>query len=103
MSWFEDYEDMRMECDECHTVINFHEEDIHNGTYIVCPRCGKHIELEGWETPKMVDIDKVKEWIFDTFYEDEHDGDYDYGQPYIVCKLDTMEQLLKNFEKTMGE
>ena len=103
MSWFEDYEDMRMECDECHTVINFHEEDIHDGTYIVCPRCGKHIELEGWESPKMVDIDKVKDWIFDTFYEDEHDGDYDYGQPYIVCTLDTMEQLLKNFEKTMEE
>lgn len=259
MSWCEDYEDMRMECDECHTVINFHEEDIHDGTYIVCPRCGKHIELdimsaiilkngdvividslqnddkmiavfdrygddnrlyvytqmemsndelfcnewnfpydmkkihyrlatdleknrlygalykyfteeydcdwdlhftdssyfsilnclfkvfhinvneindinfkcpdvvgdirdyiwdiccnvlgvkndisssENEETPKMVDIEKVKDWIFDTFYEDEHDGDYDYGQPYIVCTLDTMEQLLKNFEKTMEE
>ena len=50
---------------------------------------------------KMVSIDKVKEWIFDTFYEDEHDGNYDYGQPYIVCTLDTMEQLLENFEKTM--
>ena len=59
-------------------------------------------EFEDEDKPKMVDIDKVKDWIFDTFYEDEHDGDYDYGQPYIVCTLDTMEQLLKNFEKTMG-
>ena len=255
---FEDYEDMRAECDECHTVINFHEEDVRDGTYIVCPRCGKHIvldamsannfkngdvividslqndnkmiaifdrygddnalyiyiqmetsndelffnhnewnfpydmkkiqyrlatdleknrlygalykyfteeydcnwflhftdssyfdildcllkvfcikddddnfecpdfvqdirnyiwdiccnvlgvknditEIEDEDKPKMVDIDKVKDWIFDTFYEDEHDGDYDYGQPYIVCTLDTMEKLLENFEKTMGD
>ena len=63
--------------------------------------------LETWEEKnnsvhdEMVSIDKVKEWIFDTFFEDEHDGDYDYGQPYIVCTLDTMEQLLENFEKTM--
>ena len=63
--------------------------------------------LETWEEKnnsvhdEMVSIDKVKDWIFDTFYEDAHDGDYDYGEPYIVCTLDTMEQLLENFEKTM--
>lgn len=55
------------------------------------------------DEPKMVSIDKVKDWIFDTFYEDAHDGDYDYGQPYIVCTLDTMGQLLDNFEKTMED
>lgn len=101
MSWCEDYEDMRMECDKCHTVINFHEEDIHDGTYIVCPRCGEHIELEESQTPEMVDVDKVKDWIFDTFYESAYDGDYNYGQPYIECTLDTMGQLLDDFEKTM--
>lgn len=61
MNRCEDYEDMRMECDECHTVINFHEDDIHYGAYIVCPRCGEHIELEDCQNPKMVDIDKFNE------------------------------------------
>lgn len=60
-------------------------------------------QFEDEDKPKMVSIDKVKEWIFDTFYEDEHDGDYDYGQPYIVCTLDTMRQLLDDFEKTMED
>jgi hypothetical protein len=55
------------------------------------------------DEPKMVSIDKVKDWIFDTFYESTHDGDYNYGQPYIECTLDTMGQLLENFEKTMEE
>ena len=45
--------------------------------------------------------EKCMDWLFDNFYEDERDGDYDYGQPYIVCTLDTMGQLLENFEKTM--
>lgn len=60
-------------------------------------------ELEDEDKPKMVSIDKVKDWIFDTFYESTHDGDYNYGQPYIECTLDTMGQLLENFEKTMEE
>lgn len=60
-------------------------------------------QFEDEDKPQMVSIDKVKEWIFDTFYEDEHDGDYDYGQPYIVCTLDTMGQLLDDFEKTMED
>lgn len=60
-------------------------------------------ELEDEDKPKMVSIDKVKDWIFDTFYESTHDGDYNYGRPYIECTLDTMGQLLENFEKTMEE
>ena len=39
------YEDMRIECYECHTVINFHEEDIIRGYYIICPRCGEEITI----------------------------------------------------------
>ena len=46
-------------------------------------------------------IEALDNWVFDTFYEDERDGDYDYGQPYIVCKLDTMEDLLNDLHKTM--
>ena len=46
-------------------------------------------------------IEALDDWVFDTFYEDEHDGDYDYGQPYIVCKLDTMEDLLNDLHKNM--
>lgn len=40
----EDYEDMRIECDICHTVINFHEDDIVDN-YVICPRCGEHLIL----------------------------------------------------------
>lgn len=40
-----DYEDMRIECYECHTVINFHENDIVRGYYVICPHCGEHIDL----------------------------------------------------------
>lgn len=46
-------------------------------------------------------IEALDDWVFDTFYEDEHDGDYDYGQPYIVCKLDTMEDLLNDLHNNM--
>lgn len=56
---------------------------------------------EDKDEPKMVDIDKVKDWIFETFHERAYDGDYNYGQPYIECTLDTMTQLLGDFEKTM--
>ena len=37
---------MRIECYDCHTVINFHEDDIIGNHYVICSRCGKHIELE---------------------------------------------------------
>lgn len=49
---------------------------------------------EDKDEPKMVDIDKVKDWIFETFYESAYDGDYNYGQPYcwtdvmIECKVE---------------
>lgn len=39
------YEDMRIECCKCHTVVNFHEDDILDGYYVICPRCGEHLEL----------------------------------------------------------
>lgn len=39
------YEDMRIECCKCHTVINFHEDDILDDYYVICPRCGEHLEL----------------------------------------------------------
>ena len=39
------YEDMRIECCKCHTVINFHEDDILDGYYVICTRCGEHLEL----------------------------------------------------------
>lgn len=42
---YEYYEDMRIECYECHTVINFHEDDIIRGYYIICPRCGEEISI----------------------------------------------------------
>ena len=39
------YEDMRIECCKCHTVINFHEDEIIDDYYVICPRCGEHLEL----------------------------------------------------------
>ena len=41
----ENYEDMRIECYECHTVVNFHEDDIVDGYYVICPRCGEHLVI----------------------------------------------------------
>lgn len=40
-----DYEDMIIECYNCHTVINFHEDDIVNGCYVICPCCGEHLVI----------------------------------------------------------
>lgn len=42
---YEDYEDMRIECYECHTVINFHEDDVIENRYVKCPRCGEEISI----------------------------------------------------------
>lgn len=47
-------------------------------------------------------VEKFQDWLFATFYEDEHDGDYDYGKPYIVCKFDTFEDMLKDLSKKMN-
>lgn len=56
------------------------------------------------EHPKegMVDIDKVKEWLFENFSEWTSDGDYDYGKPYLVSRFDTLEDMINDFDKTMG-
>lgn len=48
-------------------------------------------------------IEKVKQWLFDSFYEMERDGDYDYGQPYIECVFDTFNEMMDDFDKTIGE
>ena len=40
-----EYENMIIECYDCHTVINFHENDIVNGCYVICPCCGEHIVI----------------------------------------------------------
>ena len=40
-----EYEDMIIECYDCHIVINFHEDDIVNGCYVICPHCGTHLEI----------------------------------------------------------
>ena len=40
-----EYEDMIIECYDCHTVINFHEDDIVDGCYVICPYCGEHLVI----------------------------------------------------------
>jgi hypothetical protein len=42
---YEDYEDMRIECYECHEVINFTEDDVIENWYVKCPRCGEEISI----------------------------------------------------------
>lgn len=42
---YEYYEDMRIECYECHTVINFHADDVIENRYVKCPRCGEEISI----------------------------------------------------------
>lgn len=39
------YEDMRIECHNCRTVVNFHNDDIFDDFYVICPRCGEHLVL----------------------------------------------------------
>lgn len=36
---------MVIECYDCHEVINFNEDDIIDGYYVVCPSCGTHLLL----------------------------------------------------------
>ena len=52
---------------------------------------------------KMVSLEDVCNFLNDHLYTGITTGDYDYGQPYIVCTLDTMRQLLDDFEKTMED
>ena len=36
---------MTIECYDCHEVINFTEDDIIDGYYVVCPDCGQHLVI----------------------------------------------------------
>lgn len=46
-------------------------------------------------------IEALDDWVFDTFSESEHDGDYNYGKPYIECRWDTMTDLLNDLHNNM--
>ena len=46
-------------------------------------------------------VESLDDWVFNTFSESEHDGDYDYGQPYIECRWDTMGDLLNDLHNNM--
>lgn len=45
--------------------------------------------------------EKCMDWLFDNFSENEHDGDYNYGQPYISSAFDTREEMLDSYRKVM--
>ena len=51
---------------------------------------------------RKVEIEKVKEWLFENFSEWTRDDDYDYGKPYLVSRFDTLEEMIDDFDKTMG-
>ena len=38
-------ENMIIECYDCHEVINFTEDDIIDGWYVICPCCGEKISI----------------------------------------------------------
>lgn len=61
-------------------------------------------DYEPFEHPKegMVNIEKVKDWLFENFSEWTRDGDYDYGKPYLESRFDTLEDMIDDFDKTMG-
>ena len=39
------YENMIIECYDCHEIIHVHEDDIVDEIYVVCPTCGEHLVL----------------------------------------------------------
>ena len=45
--------------------------------------------------------EKCMDWLFDSFTNNQRDGDYDYGQPYISSAFDTIEEMLDDYRKTM--
>lgn len=62
--------------------------------------------LEGWEKnneEKMVSVDKVKDWLYINFTETYRDGDYDYGQPYIISSFDTLTEMFDSFNELIKE
>lgn len=62
--------------------------------------------LEEWEennAEKMVSVDKVKDWLYINFTETYRDGDYDYGQPYIISSFDTLTEMFDSFNELIKE
>lgn len=62
--------------------------------------------LEEWEEnneEKMVSVDKVKDWLYINFTETYRDGDYDYGQPYIISSFDTLTEMFDSFNELIKE
>lgn len=62
--------------------------------------------LEGWEKnneEKMISVDKVKDWLYINFTETYRDGDYDYGQPYIISSFDTLTEMFDSFNELIKE
>lgn len=54
--------------------------------------------------PKMVSLEKVKEWLYKNFYESYNLNDYgkyDLDEPYITSSFDTIDEMIEDFHKTM--
>ena len=51
---------------------------------------------------KMIDIEKVKDWLFDNFYAYTHSRDYgDYTT--LEADFETFEEMMEDFNKKMEE
>ena len=51
---------------------------------------------------KMVDIEKVKDWLYDKFYDYTHSSDYrDYTT--LEADFETFEEMMDDFNKKMEE
>jgi len=60
-------------------------------------------EKEDNNAEKMVSVDKVKDWLYINFTETYRDGDYDYGQPYIISSFDTLTEMFDSFNELIKE
>jgi len=51
---------------------------------------------------KMIDIEKVEDWLYDNFFDITHDSDYgDYTT--LEATFDTFAEMIDDFNKKMEE
>ena len=51
---------------------------------------------------KMIDIEKVKNWLYDNFFDITHDSDYeDYTT--LETSFGTFEEMMADYKKKMEE
>ena len=55
---------------------------------------------------KMVNLEKVEEWLYKNFYESynlDNYGKYELDKPYIASLFDTIDEMFEDFRKSIEE